>query len=151
MKMLEKLFYPESSWFLTLLRLVLGLVILPHGLQKLLGMFGGYGYSATLDFFKSEGIPYVVGFLVIVAESFGALGLIFGFFTRLSSLGIGLTMIGAAIYVRKNGFFMNWFNEQAGEGFEYHILAIGIALILMVAGGGQLAVDSWISEKINPN
>ncbi|MBM9590159.1 DoxX family protein [Leptospira sp. 201903075] len=149
--MLEKLFYTEASWLLTLLRLVLGLVILPHGLQKLFGMFGGYGYSATLDFFKSEGIPYVVGFLVIIAESFGALGLIFGLFTRISSLGIGITMIGAAIYVRKNGFFMNWFNQQPGEGFEYHLLAIGMAVILMIAGGGQLAVDSWISSKIQSN
>ncbi|PJZ46167.1 DoxX family protein [Leptospira brenneri] len=149
--MLEKLFYTEASLLLTLLRLVLGLVILPHGLQKLAGMFGGYGYSATLDFFKSEGIPYAVGFLVIVAESFGALGLILGLFTRISSFGIGLTMIGAAIYVRKNGFFMNWFNQQAGEGFEYHILAIGIAVILMVAGGGSFAADSWIANKIQSN
>ncbi|TGL86477.1 DoxX family protein [Leptospira congkakensis] len=149
--MLEKLFYTETSWFFTLLRLVLGLVILPHGLQKLCGFFGGYGFSATLNFFKSEGIPYAIGFLVIVAESFGALGLILGLFTRISSFGIALTMIGAAIYVRKNGFFMNWFNQQAGEGFEYHILAIGIAVILMISGGGQLAVDSWISNKIQSN
>ncbi|MCW7469286.1 DoxX family protein [Leptospira kanakyensis] len=149
--MLEKLFYTDSSWFFTLLRLVLGLVILPHGLQKLCGWFGGYGFSATLEFFKSEGIPYAIGFLVIVAESFGALGLIFGFFTRLSSFGIAITMIGAAIYVRKNGFFMNWFNQQAGEGFEYHILAIGMAVILMIAGGGQLAVDSWVANRIQSN
>lgn len=108
--MLEKLFYTESSWFFTLLRLVLGFVILPHGLQKLCGWFGGYGFPATLDFFESEGIPYVIGFLVIVAESFGAIGLIFGLFTRIS--------------------------------------AFGIALILLYTGGGQLAIDSWIAEKI---
>ncbi|TGK14470.1 DoxX family protein [Leptospira stimsonii] len=146
--MIEKFFQTESSWILTFVRIALGLVMLPHGLQKLFGWFGGFGLSATMSFFQSQGIPSVIAFLVILAESFGALGLILGFATKLSAFGIALTMIGAAIFVRDNGFFMNWFNTQAGEGFEYHILAIAMALALLIGGGGALSLDALISEKI---
>ncbi|RHX90780.1 DoxX family protein [Leptospira stimsonii] len=146
--MIEKFFQTESSWILTFVRIALGLVMLPHGLQKLFGWFGGFGLSATMGFFQSQGIPSVIAFLVILAESFGALGLILGFATKLSAFGIALTMIGAAIFVRDNGFFMNWFNTQAGEGFEYHILAIAMAFALLIGGGGALSLDALISEKI---
>ncbi len=146
--MIEKFFQTESSWILTFVRIALGLVMLPHGLQKLFGWFGGFGLSATMGFFQSQGIPSVIAFLVILAESFGALGLILGFATKLSAFGIALTMIGAAIFVRDNGFFMNWFNTLAGEGFEYHILAIAMAFALLIGGGGALSLDALISEKI---
>ncbi|RHX86407.1 DoxX family protein [Leptospira stimsonii] len=146
--MIEKFFQTESSWILTFVRIALGLVMLPHGLQKLFGWFGGFGLSATMSFFQSQGIPSVIAFLVILAESFGALGLILGFATKFSAFGIALTMIGAAIFVRDNGFFMNWFNTQAGEGFEYHILAIAMAFALLIGGGGALSLDALISEKI---
>ncbi|MBM9502051.1 DoxX family protein [Leptospira sp. 201903071] len=146
--MIEKFFQTDSSWILTFVRIALGVVILPHGLQKLLGWFGGFGFGATMAFFQSQGIPSAIALLVILAESFGALGLILGFATKLSAFGIGLTMIGAAVFVRANGFFMNWFNTQAGEGFEYHILAAAMAFVLLIGGGGALSLDALIGEKI---
>ena len=135
-----------AQWGLLTLRIVLGLVILPHGAQKLLGWFGGNGFKGTMGFFTGAlKIPAPAALLVIVAEFFGALGLIFGLFTRLDAVGIGLVMLGAAyIAHRPNGFFMNWSGKQKGEGFEFHILAVGMALVLAVYGGGALSLDGWL-------
>jgi len=131
----------DSSRTLTFLRIVLGLVMLPHGLQKTIGWFGGPGYAGTMGFFTSIGIPAFLGFLAIAAESAGAIALIAGVGTRIAALGILTNMIVAALMHRANGFFMNWSGQQAGEGFEYHILAIAIALILVVRGAGRWSVD----------
>ena len=132
-----------------LLRLTLGVVILPHGLQKLMGWFGGYGFSGTMDYFTGVmGFPAPVALLVIAAESAGALGLIVGFMTRFCAIGIGMVMTGAIFMVHwKNAFFMNWNGQQAGEGFEYHLLAIAIAFALLIKGGGILSIDRLIAGK----
>ena len=145
--MLEKFLSTEPSALLTVARVGLGFVMLPHGAQKLLGWFGGYGFSQTVGFFSSVGIPTVIGTLIVLAESLGALALILGFGTRLSALGITITMIGAAIFQRQHGFFMNWFGQQKGEGFEYHILAIALGLILVIGGGGLLSIDGLLSRR----
>ncbi len=124
-----------------LVRITLGLVMFPHGAQKLLGWFGGYGFTGTMGFFTEQmGIPYVLGLLVVIAEFFGALALMAGVATRLAAFGIGTTMAVAALMTTlPNGFFMNWYGMQEGEGFEYHILAVGMALALMVVlGVGRL-------------
>lgn len=126
-------------------RITLGIVILPHGLQKLLGLFGGAGFSGTVDFFVSSGIPAFVAILIIIGESFGALGLILGFLSRIAALGITLIMLGAIFMVHlPNGFFMNWFGSNAGEGYEYHMLAVGLGLIVLIKGGGIWSVDRSI-------
>jgi len=142
-------FRTEDTWQNLLVRVTLGAVIFPHGAMKLFGWFGGYGVLATIDAFsKSYHIPAFWTLLVIAAESFGALGLIFGFATRLCAFGIFCDMIGAICLVHwPNGFFMNWFGKQPGEGFEYHLLAIGMALALMIAGAGSLSVDNLIAKK----
>jgi putative oxidoreductase len=139
----------ENDVAALILRLALGLVILPHGAQKLLGWFGGYGLQGTLSFFTGTlGVPLILALLVIAAESFGALGLIAGFATRLCAFGVAAVMTGAIFMVHlPNGFFMNWGGKQAGEGFEYHLLAIGIALALMVKGGGALSLDRLLARK----
>ena len=140
--MLNKFFQTEDDVSVLIARLFLGVVILPHGLQKLLGMFGGFGFSATVDFFVNSGIPAAVAFLIIIGESFGAVGLIIGFLSRLAALGITLIMLGAIFLVHlPNGFFMNWSGNQPGEGFEYHLLAIGLALVVLIKGGGKWSVD----------
>lgn len=133
----------------TILRLVLGLIILPHGLQKTLGLFGGYGFSGTMGFFTQQlHIPALFALLAILAETAGALGLITGLFTRVAALGVFSVMATAAFMVhRGNGFFMNWSGTQAGEGYEYHLLAMGIALVLMLKGGGKYSVDGALSRK----
>jgi putative oxidoreductase len=130
------------------MRLTLGLVMLPHGLQKVLGLFGGAGLQATMNVFTTKlGLPAPVAVLVILAESAGAIGLIVGFCTRLCALGIALVMGGAIFFVHgQNGFFMNWFGKQSGEGFEYHLLAIGLALALVIHGAGKWSFDQRIAR-----
>ena len=129
------------------LRLALGIVMFPHGAQKVLGWFGGYGFSATLQG-MSKMLPSAVVVLVMIAEFFGALGLILGFLTRVGAFGIGCVMLGAILTVHgKIGFFMNWAGKQPGEGFEYHIIAIAIAVALMIRGGGSASVDLALTRS----
>lgn len=137
-----------NSYVLTVLRIALGVVILPHGLQKTIGWFGGYGFAATLDFFGSVGIPAILGVLAIAAESAGALALIAGVTTRIAALGIGVTMLVASFMHKANGFFMNWSGQQKGEGFEYHILAMAIAAALVIGGAGRFSLDRLISRRV---
>jgi len=145
--MLSSLLHTNDDIGLFIARISLGIVILPHGLQKLLGLFGGAGFSGTVDFFVGSGLPSAVAILIIIAESFGALGLILGFFSRLAAFGITLIMLGAIFMVHiQNGFFMNWFGNQAGEGFEYHLLALGLSLVVLIKGGGKWSVDKMIAN-----
>ncbi|MGH9802294.1 MAG: DoxX family protein [Blastocatellia bacterium] len=140
--MIRKLLATNNDILPLVLRLTLGLVMFPHGAQKLLGWFGGGGFSATMKGMTSMGLPAVIVVLVIIAESFGALGLITGFLTRFSAFGIAVVMLGAIFTAHaKFGFFMNWFGQQQGEGYEYHLLVLGIALALMIRGGGAYSVD----------
>ena len=142
--MLKKLTSTGDGWAPLVLRLTLGLVIFPHGAQKLLGWYGGGGFSGTLDFFGGQlGIPAFITVLVIVGEFFGALALIAGFLTRFCAASIGVIMLGAMFMIHwGNGFFMNWYGvPDQGQGYEYHLLAIGIAVALMITGGGKWSVD----------
>jgi putative oxidoreductase len=137
----------EKSTILTILRITLGLVMLPHGLQKTVGWFGGYGFSGTMGGFVGMGIPAFLAFLVIAAESAGALALITGITTRIAAFGVGVTMLVASFVHQSNGFFMNWSGQQKGEGFEFHILTIGIAIALMIGGAGRFSLDRAITKK----
>ena len=139
----------DDSLPLMIVRLALGIVMLPHGAQKALGLFGGPGYSGTMAMFTSQGMPAALAFLVILGESAGSLGLIVGFLSRIAGFGISCIMLGAIAMVHwQNGFFMNWAGKQAGEGFEYHILALGIALAVLVGGGGRASVDRAIVDSM---
>jgi putative oxidoreductase len=147
---MKAFFQTDDSWAGLILRLTLGLVMLPHGAQKLLGLFGGFGFDGTLGFFTEKmGIPWLIAFLIIMGESFGSLGLIVGFLTRFSAASIGVIMLGAITLVHwPNGFFMNWFGKQAGEGYEYHLLVLGIAIALTIIGAGRWSVDQQITQRI---
>ena len=144
------LFKTNNSFAPTLARLTLGLVFFPHGAQKALGWFGGYGFSGTMNFFTQQmHIPTVFAVLAIAAEFLGSLGLITGFMSRIAAFGITVNMLVAVELVHKaNGFFMNWYGTQKGEGFEYHILAIGLALIVMIYGAGRSSVDGLIASRV---
>jgi putative oxidoreductase len=131
----------------TVARLALGLVIFPHGAQKLLGWFGGYGVSGTVGFFSGIGVPVWPASLVIAAEFLGSLGLIFGALGRVAAAGIIPVMLGAVYLIHlPNGFFMNWAGTQKGEGFEYAILAIGLALVVIIKGSGSWSLDRRFSQ-----
>lgn len=130
-------------------RVALGAVIFPHGAQKVLGWFGGHGISGTMGFMHSMGIPAVFAALAIAAEFLGSIGLITGTLSRVAAFGIAMTMLVAMATVHiGNGFFMNWTGAQGGEGFEYHLLAIALAAIVMVKGAGKWSVDRALSTKL---
>jgi len=147
---MKAVFRTDDAWSSLIIRVMLGLVMFPHGAQKLLGWYDGFGFAGTMGFFTEQiHIPAALAFLVIMGESFGSLGLIAGFLTRFSAFGMLCTMLGAIFMVHlPNGFFMNWFGKQAGEGFEYHLLVIGMSLALLVAGGGKWSVDGAIAKKL---
>ena len=146
--MMRMIFGTQNDTAGLIMRLTLGGVMLPHGLQKVFGLFGGAGLQATMHTFTAKlGLPAPVAVLVILAESAGALGLIVGFCTRLCALGIALVMGGAVFFVHaRYGFFMNWTGNGAGEGFEYHLLAIGLALALVIHGAGKWSFDQRIAR-----
>jgi putative oxidoreductase len=147
--MFQKFFKTDSDLGSLILRVVTGVVMFPHGAQKVLGWFGGYGFSGTLGYLVGLGIPTPIAVLVIFGEFLGALGLIFGFLTRLSALGIGIIMIGAASFHIPNGFFINWAGSQQGEGYEFHLLMIAISVVLFIKGAGKASIDSLIEEKLD--
>lgn len=143
--MWRRLIRTSDSFADTVLRLALAGVIFPHGAQKALGWFGGYGLSATMGFFTGKmGLPPLLAALDIAAEFLGPIALLFGFLTRIAAFGIFVVMAAAVALVHwKVGFFANWFGQYpAGtEGFEYHILALAVAFAVMVRGAGALSVD----------
>lgn len=130
-------------------RVALGLAIFPHGAQKALGWFGGYGVSGTMGFFTGQlGIPAVFAALAIAAEFLGAIGLIVGGLSRIAAFGIAATMAVAAVMVHaQHGFFINWTGTQAGNGVEYQVLAIGLALVVMLKGGGAYSLDRLVGAS----
>jgi putative oxidoreductase len=130
-------------------------VFFPHGAQMALGWFGGYGFSGTMGFFTGTlHIPALFAFLAIAAQFAGAIALILGLFTRVAALGIAVNMLVAVAMVHAQyGWFMNWFGNQKGEGFEYHLLAIGIAIVLIIRGGGKwaanTAIENWLGAPVS--
>ena len=145
---MRKLLSTSNDLTLTILRLVMGVVFFAHGAQKMLGWFGGYGFHGTMGFFTHAGIPAPLAFLAICAEFFGGLGLIVGLLSRIAAVGITVNMLVAIATVHAaNGFFMNWFGNQKGEGFEYHLLAIAMGLAIMIKGAGAFSLDRLLGGE----
>ena len=147
--MFRKLMSTTDDYAVTILRLLLGVVFFAHGAQKVLGWFGGYGFSGTMGFFTHQmGIPAPIAALAIAAEFLGGIGLLLGFLSRVAAFGIAFEMLVAVAMVHQHfGFFANWTGQQKGEGFEYHILAVAIALAIMIKGSGALSVDRALSKS----
>jgi len=153
MKLLHSVLKTDSSTGPLFARLTLGAIMFPHGAQKALGWFGGYGFSGTMNFFTGTlHIPTLFAFLAIAAEFAGALALITGVLSRVAALGIAAVMVVAiATAHSSHGFFMNWAGNQKGEGFEFHLLALGLALIVIVHGAGKASVDGLLTAKSGGN
>ena len=147
--MKNRIIKTSNSWTPFLLRLMVGIVIFPHGAQKLMGWYGGYGFEGTMQFFtETVGLPWIVGFSVILIEVFGSIAIILGLTTRI----FAFSYIGLAIGIMfsrhvQYGFFMNWFGNQGGEGFEFFLLWIAIAISLLITGGGRYSVDKEFIQK----
>jgi putative oxidoreductase len=137
-------FATNASTSQVLLRLALAVTIFPHGAQKLLGWWGGYGFSGTMGAFtQMMGIPAPLALAAILAEFFGPVLLALGLFTRLSAFAIGTTMIVAAVKVHlAHGFFMP-------DGIEYFIPVTALAVVLLAKGAGRWSLDSLIARKLD--
>ena len=141
----------KNNWTALIARLALGITLFPHGAQKLLGWFGGYGFTGTMGFLTGQAhLPYIIALLVILIESVGAVLLIAGFFTRLAAFGVIVNFIGVVLTSQiNNGFFMNWYMQpNKGEGLEYFILLFGLALVSLIAGGGKWSLDAAITAPL---
>lgn len=139
------LFKTSDDIVLTIIRLVCGVLFFYHGAQKMLGWWGGPGFSAAMKRFESRGIPAVFAFLAIAAEFFGGIGLILGLLSRIAAFGIAVNMIVAILAVHlPHGLSMNWSGRQKGEGFEYHLLVLAITISIMLAGAGAFSVDRML-------
>jgi putative oxidoreductase len=146
--MLQKLMQTHNDLALALARFILGIVLFAHGAQKVLGWFGGFGITGTVNMFAKFGMPAGLVYFVMFVEFFGGLSMLFGLLSRLAGLGIVALMLGAIFTVHlQNGFFMNWMGNQKGEGFEFHLLVIAIAVLVMLRGAGALSLDRAISTK----
>lgn len=145
--MIRKTLATNNGAGTTMLRLVLGVIFFAHGAQLMLGWFGGYGLHGSMRFLTSGlHIPSALAFLGIATEFFGGIALIVGFLTRIAAIGIAIDMLVAILMVHEQfGFFMNWFGAQKGEGYEYHLLAIAIALFLFFEGGGAASIDRLLT------
>lgn len=148
--MFEQLIQTDADYAGLIIRVVAGVVMLAHGLQKLFGMFGGRGFSGQMTAFtQNMGFPWIFAFLAIMAESFGALGLIVGLLGRVAALGVLCVMIVAIFKVHKqHGFFMNWTGQQEGQGYEFHVLMIAMMAVVIIWGSGAVSVDLLLSQNM---
>jgi putative oxidoreductase len=147
----KKLLATSNDSVLTLMRLILGIIFFAHGAQKALGWFGGFGFSGTMNAFTNMmHIPAPFAFLAIMAEFLGGIGLILGLLARVAAFGIAVNMIVAVLMVHHNfGLFMNWYGNQKGEGWEYHALAVALAIAIVVRGAGAFSIDGALAAKAN--
>jgi putative oxidoreductase len=147
--MVRRILDTRNDYSLTIARLILGVVFFAHGAQKVLGWFGGHGFSASLAMFTGKmHIPLMLALLPIAAEFLGSLGLIVGFLGRIASFGIMCDMAVAVAMVHSHiGFFMNWAGTQRGEGYEFHLLALGLGAVILIKGSGALSIDRWLTGR----
>ena len=146
MNTLEWLLQTDSGVVGLILRITLAVVIFPHGAQKVFGWFGGHGFRGTMKFFTASGIPAIFAFLAIATEFLGPLGLAVGLLTRVAAFGIACVMFVAIATTHwPHGFFMNWYGNQKGEGFEYHLLVLGMAISLIIGGAGIWSLDAALA------
>lgn len=152
---MNTLIQTADDYTLLFLRLVAGIIIFPYGMQKLFGWFGdlggGVGIQESLTRMKQKKVPTVLGWLIIIGQSFGSVALIFGCLGRFAALGNFIIFTGALITHAPDGWTMNWLGKKKGEGIEYFILLLAILLIIIIRGSGALSVDLWLNNYILTN
>ncbi len=146
--MLKQLLPSNENWAPAFIRITLAIVLFPHGAQKLVGWFGGPGFSGAIEHLTVDfGLPWVLSFLVIFVEFFAPLFLLVGLFTRISACSVFILFVGIIFTAHAtDGFFMNWFGQlpAGSEGFEYHLLILGMSAALITSGGGKYAADIYM-------
>lgn len=138
----------ESSTAALIARLALAITIFPHGAQKMLGWFGGPGFSGFTGFMtETMGFHVIIPVLVILIEFFGAIFLLFGLYTRIAALAVAGSFVGV-IVTSISGFFMNWYAVQGqSEGLEYFVLLYGLIIVTLILGGGKSSIDAFLMKK----
>jgi putative oxidoreductase len=146
--MMNKVLKTNNEFAGLIARLTIGLILFPHGAQKLLGWWDGHGFTAMMQYFTEVvHLPYPIGLLVILIEFFCPLLLIIGIGTKITAFLVFLVIGGVIITVQHHYFFMNWFGDQQGEGAEFFLLMLGLCLIALYEGGGRLSIDQFISSR----
>lgn len=149
--MIESLTGTLADWIVGIARVVLGVIFFAHGAQKMLGWYGGSGLASSMRTFTEHlHLPSTLAFFVIAGELASGVGLIVGLFSRIAAVFIALTMVGAIATVHfRFGLFMDWFGSQKGHGIEYHLLAIVLALVVFVKGGGAFSLDGLVQQQVS--
>lgn len=141
--MFRKLIATSSTWFTLPIRLGLGVVMIAHGAQKVLGSFGGPGFNS----FISGTTPF--GFMrpawlwlaaAALSELVGGVLLVIGFLTRVGAFFIACTMLTAIVGVHWSGGLF-----ASNRGYEYPLSLFAMAIALLIAGGGQASIDKGLS------
>ncbi|PRD44101.1 DoxX family protein [Sphingobacterium haloxyli] len=142
------IFSTNTNWTGLALRLTLGIVMFPHGAQKVFGWFGGPGFTKEMEHLTEHmDLPWIISLLVILIEFLGAISLIIGFASRLWAVAFIILFVGIIFTAHvEYGFFMNWFGNQSGEGYEYHLLVIGICIAIFINGSGKYSIDKLITD-----
>ncbi len=148
--MLQDLFATNPDWTLTIIRTILGVVFFAHGAQKLLGWFGGPGLKETMrTMHEYLGLPLPLAFAAVATEFLGGLGLVVGLLSRVAAVGIGVTMLAAIVMVHgRYGLFMDWFGARKNHGYEYHLLAIALVVVLIAKGSGAFSLDRVLLKSM---
>lgn len=140
--MIQQIFKTDDSIVGTILRITLVVMMLPMGYLKIID------FSNVLEILQSNyGLPMIIAFLVIIIEFFVPLFLLVGLGSRIGGLLLAIIMFGAMFYHTQHGYYMNWYNAQEGEGFQFHLLAIGTAVALVVSGGGKWSADKLLMNR----
>jgi len=141
---LANIYAALDPYMLPLLRATLGLILIPHGCQKLFGWFGGMGFEKFAILFDKLGYKPGAFWVAVIAltEVVGGLMLVFGFFTRFAALAVVIFMINAVWFTSAKGFF--WTNQ----GYEFCLLLLVVALVFLVRGGGHLSLDQKLSKEL---
>lgn len=143
---IEQLLAANAGFSTLALRIPVGIIFMAHGAQKLFAWFGGYGLSGTGQFFESIGLApgVAMAFLAGSAEFFGGLFIILGLLTRPSALVLAFTMLIAIVSVHlPNGLFMT------NGGYEFGLALLAASVSLMLSGGGKIAVDNWLADRLS--
>jgi len=142
---MKTLIQTDLNYIATFIRIVAGIIILPYGMQKLFGWFGGPGIKGTLEQMTLKRIPKFIGWLVTVGQFFGSIALIIGFLGRIAAAGFFIIFTGALIVHLPDGWSMNWFGTKSGEGIEYHVMLLSLLLVVILLGSGALSIDVWLT------
>ena len=140
---IKSLFTTRAGYGLTIVRILVGIIFVAHGSQKLFGAFGGYGLEGTGQYMASLGLTpgYLMALLSGSAEFFGGLGLVVGLLARPAALVLAATLVVAIFSVHiSNGLFMS------NNGYEFALALLGGVVAVLIEGAGKLSIDRAIGS-----